>query len=224
MVKLCVFDMDGLLLDSERTLYLNNALEVSKNINYPIEEEFLCSLMGAGWDDYRRRLVAHMPDSFPIEEYLRQLWLRINDIIENGKIPLRKGVKDILDYCLNNSIKMAVATSTHHDVALKCLKNAGIYDYFDYVITGDMVEKSKPDPEIFNKAIDHYGISKEDVLIFEDGHNGALAALGTGARLVLVEDLAYVDDKDRKQAYLCLKDISDAIEYIRRENETASSL
>ena len=224
MVKLCVFDMDGLLLDTERLLYLQNAIDISRELNYPMDEEFLRSQMGANWQLYQNNIVKKMGDDFPIEEYLNRLWARIDHIIENEKIAFRPGAKEILDYCKENDIKMVLATSTPYAKAIKCLENSGIKDYFEHIITGDMVEKGKPDPEIFLKAISFYPYDKSEIFVLEDGHNGTLAALGAGLRLILVEDLAYVSDEDRKNAELHTDSLLKAIDYLRSLNETTLSV
>ena len=212
--------MDGLLLDTERLLYLQNALDVSRELNYPMDEEFLRSQMGANWPLYRNNIIKKMGNDFPIDEYLDRLWKKIDHIIENDKIPFRPGAKEILDYCKENNIKMVLATSTPSEKALKCLENAHIKDYFEHIITGDMVEKGKPDPEIFLKAISYYPFNKNEIVVLEDGHNGSLAAIGAGLKLILVEDIAYVTDEDRNNADLHTDSLIHAIDYLRSINET----
>ena len=224
MVKLCVFDMDGLLLETERVLYLNNELSISKELGYDLSDEFFRSLMGGSWADYPDKIKQKAGKGFPYDTYIKELWRRIDDTLENGVIPLRPGAKDILEYCKKNNIFMAIATSTHSERAIKCLKNSGIHDLFDYIVTGDMVEKGKPDPEIFLKAISHFNIDKKDAIVFEDGHNGSLAARNGDLRLIIVEDLAYISQEDRKYALLTLNSLDQAIDFIRRENETTSSI
>ena len=224
MIKLCIFDMDGLLLDSERFLYLYTGMNVSKELGYPMEEDFLRSLMGLSWDKYRETIIQKMGRDFPIEDYLKGLWQRIDYLIENESIPLRKGALNILEYCKNNDITIALASSTHYEKVINCLKNAGIMEYFDYIVTGDMVKNGKPDPEIYRKVIDHYSYPIESIMALEDAHNGALSAVGAGCRLVLIEDLAYVDDEDRKAAELLPESLDEVIDYIRKENETTAGI
>lgn len=224
MIKLCIFDMDGLLLDTERFLYLYTGMEVSKDLGYPLEEDFLKSLMGSAWNLYRETIIQKMGNDFPIEEYLNRLWQRIDYLIENESIPLRKGALNILEYCKNNDITIALASSTPYDKAISCLKNAGIFEYFDYIVTGDMVTKGKPDPEIYLKVIEHYNYPIENIIALEDAHNGARSALGAGCRLILIEDMAYVDELDRKQAEFLPESLDEVIDYIRKENETTAGI
>lgn len=224
MIKLCVFDMDGLLLDSERTLYLNCGLRASEKVGHPMSEEFLRSLMGAAWDLYSIRIVNHMGEDFPIDDYLNELWKEIDEILESGDIPLRPGAKEILEYCKESGIKMAIATSTPNEKAHQCLRKTGLSDYFDYVVTGDMVEKGKPEPDIFLKAIDHFGIDKKNAIVLEDGHNGAQAAIKGKCRLILVEDLARVEQEDRDRSEILPKTLFEVIDYIKKENEGTTGI
>ena len=223
MVKLCIFDMDGLLIDSERVLYLNNGMEISKKLGYPLSEEFLRSLMGCNWKLYAEKILEHKGKDFPIDEYLNMLFERIEDVLNNGSIPLMKGTKELLDYCKDHNIKMAVATSTPKDKAIRCLDNAGIKDYFDYVVCGDMVEKGKPEPDIYLSVVDHFKIDLDKLIVLEDGHSGSLAARRANCRLIIVEDLANVEKQDRDYAELLPSSLLEVIDYIDKENERTFS-
>ena len=222
MTKLIIFDMDGLLLDSERQMYSKLGMEVSSKLGMPVSLDFLASLMGNGWDIYERRLAEHMGKDFPIDEYMRLMHERITYTIENVPIPMRPGAREVLDYCKKSGYLMAIATSTHKKQAYRCLENAGIFDYFDHIITGDQVSKGKPDPEIYLKTLEYFGIDADEALVLEDGHNGSLAAFSAGIRLVIVEDLAYISEEDRQKAYLHTYDIRDVIPLLRSENEAAA--
>ena len=223
MIRLCVFDMDGLLLDSERQMYVAAGLKASKEVGRPIDEGFFPLQMGGSWANYENHLLETYGQDYPIEEFWKIYDAFVDDMINNGSIPLRPGVLKMLDYCKKNDIRMAIATSTQHEDCLKCLKNAGIYDYFDEIVTVDMVKQTKPDPEIFLKAISLFDVKKEEVLVFEDGHNGALAARNGGCRLVLVEDLALLTEEDKEYADLVTDNICNAIDLIKRENERTAA-
>lgn len=224
MIKLIIFDMDGLLLDSERQMYSKLGMEVSAKLGYPIDLAFLTSLMGNDWGLYEKMVAEYKGPDFPIKEYMRQMHEGIAYTIANVPIPMMPGAKEVLDYCKENKYLMAIATSTHKKEAYQCLTNAGILDYFDYIVTGDQVKRGKPDPEIYLNVLEHFGVSADDALVLEDGHNGSQAAFKAGCRLAIVEDLAKLTDEDRQKAYLHTHDIRDVIDLLRRENEGAAGL
>ena len=216
--------MDGLLLDSERYLYIRVGMEVSEKLDMPISQEFFASLMGGSWDLYPKRVQSFYGETFPIDQFMDMYWERINRVIYKEPIPFRPGVMEVLDWCRDHGIRMAIATSTHHDKTMACLKNAGIDDYFDYVITGDMVTHGKPDPEIFLRAIEHFGVPVEEAVVFEDGHNGAQAAIKGGCPLIIVKDLAQLSDDDYEKAIMVIDDIREAIPYLKEEYERAAGV
>ena len=216
--------MDGLLLDTERQMYAKFGQEVSAEMGRPMSLDFLSTLMGGSKELYRNRVLSEFGEDFPYEEYQRRRWAKIHDMIDHGKIPLRPGVLEFLDFCREEGIHRAVATSTHEEVAEKCLKNAGIADYFDYMVSGNMVAKTKPEPEIFLRPIEYFRIPLNEVMVFEDSHNGARAAINGKLRYVLVKDLAYLDEEDMEKAELVTDIITKAIPLIKEENERTAGI
>ena len=219
MIKVCVFDMDGLLIDSERQMYAKTGYDVSRILNRPLDMDFLAAQMGGSFKAYEDNLFARYGADYPVDQYWKMYWDRIDYMVYNVALPLRPGVKKILDYCTATGIKKAIASSSKHYVIENCLKNAGIYDHFDHIVSVEDVKATKPDPEIFLKAIDYFGVDKKEAIVFEDGHNGAQAAINGDCRYILVEDLAYLSEDDKQKAEMVVDDISKAIEHISKENE-----
>ena len=216
--------MDGLLLDSERYLYIRIGMDVSKQLGMPLTQEFLASLMGGSWSLYPQKVQSAYGPDFPIDEYMRRYWQRVDEVIYEEPIPLRPGVTEVRNWCREHGVKMAIATSTYYEKTIPCLKNAGIDGYFDYVIAGDMVSKGKPDPEIFLKAIRHFNIPVEEALVFEDGHNGAQAAIRGGCPLIIVKDLAQLSEEDYDRAVMVTDDIRHAIPNLEKEYERTAGI
>lgn len=216
--------MDGLMLDTERQMWLVHEKMAFEELGYEVDEELMCQQMGGSWESYKENMKKRYGDNFPIEKVKERI-AQLNKIyIEKGNMPIMKGLLELLTFLKDNNIKMAVGTSTHRKQAIACLKAAHIYEYFDNIICGDEVNKSKPDPEIYIKSYEYFNIDKENVMVFEDGHNGARAAIAAGAKLMLVPDLAFLTDEDRNEAYAVLNNLSEAIDIIKNNNETASSI
>ncbi|MBQ6126716.1 MAG: HAD family phosphatase [Erysipelotrichaceae bacterium] len=224
MIKLCVFDMDGLLLDTERQMYAKFGEEASAEMGRPMSLDFLTTVMGGSKELYRDRVLSVYGEDYPYEEYQRRRWEKINRFIDRGDIPLRPGVPEFLEFCSRQGILKALATSTRGEVAQKCLKASGIAAYFDYMVSGDMVEKTKPNPEIFLKPIEHFNIPLNETLVFEDSHNGAQAAINGKLRYILVKDLAFLTEEDMENAEMVTDVISKAIPLIEKENERTAGI
>ena len=218
-IELCIFDMDGLMLDTERYLWIINERKALAEFGYEIDDDFLKRQMGGSWEVYRKNLMNKFGPDFPYEKYFERI-LQLNKYtIENTKLPKMKGLMELLEFLKKNHIRMSVATSTSKVQAHACLKNAEIYDYFENIICGDEVSNAKPDPEIYIKSYEALGVSYENVLIFEDAHNGALSALASKARLILVPDLAYLSDDDKQKAFAVINNLEEAIDIIKKENQ-----
>ena len=216
-MKACIFDMDGLLLDTERQMYLEGGLKISAELGRPITERSLRAMMGLNWPSYYARIQEEYGEDYPIDAYREKFLELVDHMVNEFTFDLRPGVKEVLDFCKDHHLSMAVATSTPGHRAENCLKNAGILDYFDLIISGDMVQKGKPDPEIYLTAAEKLNIPKEEIIVFEDAHNGAVAALDGGFRLILVEDLARITSEDKERALMVLDRIDQAIPYLEKE-------
>ena len=224
MIKVCVFDMDGLLIDSERQMYAKTGAEVSKELGRPVDMDFLTAQMGGSFKAYEEHLLERYGADYPLEEYWKRYWERVDYMVYNVALPVRPGVIDILEYCKKNSIKTAIASSSKNYVIENCLKNSGIADYFDHIVSVEDVKNTKPDPEIFLKAIEYFGIGIDEAIVFEDGHNGAQAAINGNCRYILVQDIAFLSDEDKSKAAMVTDDISKAIDYIKKENERTAGI
>lgn len=205
--------MDGILLDSE-TVYLINAKKCSEIYNYGVNDEVLNATMGSNEADARRLFLEHLGRDFPYDEFCENEWKIQTEYMEKYPLQLKKGVKELLDFLTQRNIKKVVATSTSRNYACKCLRDAGIYDYFDEIVCGDDLKKSKPNPDIYLKAISKFDIDKKDILVFEDSNNGLLAGLNAGLKVVHIPDVAIVPKSTLDRCYKIITDLSMAKELI----------
>lgn len=181
MLKAVIFDMDGVIIDSEPVhLKLEQKMFRELGINVTKEEHY--SYIGTTsnymWEDIRNKhgvtkvleeLVKNDRDT-----YFNHLISKENEMI------LIDGVKEFIKELHKNGVKLAIASSSPLNVIEAVAGIFGIDEYFDILVSGDYVEKSKPEPDIFLYAAKKLGVSPEDCIVVEDSHNGVLAAKKAG--------------------------------------------
>lgn len=207
-IKACIFDMDGLMIDSERVTE-EVFLAVAPEFGMEMTHEIYCRLIGRSSVDGRRILSELWPDT-DIAAFRK----RVSDVKEEryrrDGIPVKEGLFELLDYLQSNGIARLVATSTKRTRAERILKQLDVTDRFDGCVFGDEVTHAKPDPEIFLTALKKAGTKKEETLILEDSHSGILAANRAGIPVIMIPDLLPPDPKLHTEAVLeslgCLPD------------------
>jgi len=134
-------------------------------------------------------------------------------VIEESPIPLKDGAEELLRYISSIEIPIAVATSTAIDRAQKKLKSSGILDYFDFIIGGDQVTRSKPDPEIYLKAASELSSEPSKCLALEDSANGVKAAVAAGMTVVQIPDLVQPGEELLSLGHIVLRSLYDVPKY-----------
>lgn len=188
MISGLVFDMDGLLLDSER-IVKRSWEEAGNEMGIPGMGEHIFHTLGlnrAGRDAYFRKALG---EDFGIAEFSERMSRFFYRIVDEEGLPLKTGVKELLPYAKARGYKLAVATSSGREYSTKMLREAGIYTYFDGCVFGDMVQNSKPHPEIYRKACECIDTPPECCLAFEDAPAGIRSAHDAGLKVIAVPDL-----------------------------------
>lgn len=220
MVSGIIFDMDGILIDSERQsnegwLWAAGQLGVDMPIwlidSFKGAPAELCCKF---FDDYYKGVI----DYWEAKELRTQ---HVYKIRETEGIPVKKGVKDIFEYIRNNGLKCAVATSTRRESAEKTLHEIEVWDYLDAVVYGDEVEHGKPEPDIFLRAAKAIGISPSEAVVVEDSINGIKAGYAAGMRVVHIPDTIAIDDDIRKLTYMVCDDLNGLIDVVESINKPA---
>ena len=145
MVKAILFDMDGVLLDTER-LYMEADVAAAADMGFTFTQEVLHKLCGAGWDLVRDTVCGHFGEGFDFEGYMARSRAHMDRFMSEGHVRLKPGLPTLLQWMDKHSIRRAVATSAAADIAERMLKDAGIFPQFDAVVTRSMVESGKPAP------------------------------------------------------------------------------
>ncbi|NME83441.1 HAD family phosphatase [Clostridium sp. SM-530-WT-3G] len=199
-IKGIIFDMDGILIDTERISF-NSYKKVFEDYDYEINEEFYLKLIGHNVKSIKEIMINEYGKDFPFDEiYEHKVKLSIDTIKRDGLI-VKKGVQELVDYLKKNNYKIAVATSTGRERAHSHLNEIGILGKIDYVICGDQVANSKPDPEIFLKAAKGIDLSEEECIVIEDSEAGIRAAHNAGIKSINVPDMIRPNDVIKQLSY-----------------------
>lgn len=218
MVSGIIFDMDGVLIDSERQSN-EGWLWAAGQLGVDMPMWLIDSFKGAPaelcckfFDDYYKGVI----DYWEAKELRTQ---HVYKIRETEGIPVKKGVKDIFEYIRNNGLKCAVATSTRRESAEKTLHEIGVWDYLDAVVYGDEVEHGKPEPDIFLRAAKAIGVNPSEAVVVEDSINGIKAGYAADMRVVHIPDTIAIDDDIRKLTYMVCADLNGLIDVVESINK-----
>ena len=146
-----IFDMDGVIFDSERATFLCWQ-ELATKYNIADIEKNYRACIGVTYARTKEIMMSAYGESFPYDEYAKEASKMYHSRYDGGRLPMKKGVVQLLEFLKANGKRIALASSTRRATVEMQLKAADIYKFFDAIICGDMVEKSKPAPDIFLKA------------------------------------------------------------------------
>jgi len=212
-----VFDMDGVILDTEN---LGISAWRKAGVKYGIGEDEINRvyrlIIGTKVERGNEIIRENFGKDFPSEDFRKECGSYIRDVL-NTKIPLRPFAREILEFLKNNGIKVALASSTRYEVVMRELTQEGLVDYFDVIIGGDLVAKSKPEPDIFLKAIADLGETPEKCFIVEDSANGVRAAHASGAKPIMVPDLVTPTEEIKALCHKIFDSLGEVMEYLRNE-------
>ena len=215
--KAVIFDMDGVIFDSEKCI-IDCWKVIAEKYNIPNIEPVLYRCLGVTYEEAKRIFLEHYGADFPYDEWKKERSDLYHERYDNGRLPLKPGIKELLDYLKENGYKVGVASSTREAIVFKQLIDAGLSHYFDNLTCGDMLEKSKPDPDIYLMACEKLGVKPEESIAIEDSFNGIRSAYHAGVFPIMVPDLVQPDEEIKKlsgKIFGSLYDVEQWLEEIR---------
>lgn len=211
-----VFDMDGVIFDSER-LVIDVWKTLSEKYHFKDIEKVRLACLGTSKETSKKIFLDYYGDDFPYDQYAlesSQLYHQRYD----GKVPLKKGVTRLLKWLKAHDYKIGLASSTRLYTVKLQLENAGIIDFFDVIIGGDDVHQAKPDPEIYQMACLRLGVAPSDAYGIEDSYNGIRSCFAAGLHPIMVPDLKEPTDEMRERAEVILDDLDDVLSYLKKQS------
>ena len=194
-----IFDMDGVIFDSER-LVVETWVEVAKKYGIEGIEEACAACVGINAQATELKMKEIYGEEFPYQEYKKEASALYHERYDDGRLPTKPGIRELLEFLHANNIRTAVASSTRRAVVEQEIRDAGLAPFFQKIICGDMVERSKPAPDIFLKAAEELGVAPEICYVIEDSYNGIRGAHTAGMHPIMVPDMLPPTDEMEKLA------------------------
>lgn len=214
MINAVIFDMDGTLIDTEK-IKENGWKYAGKCLGIEINNKILSEIRGTNKEYIKSYLFNKLNHSFDFEKLykLREQFIQ-NDIEKNG-IKTKSGLMEILNYLKSNNYKIALASSSDKRTIKQYLSKIEILDYFDTIVSGDMVKESKPSPEIYLTAVKLLNSKIENCIGVEDSVNGVLSLYRADIKAIMIPDLEEPKKEINSILYAKLNSLLDIIDLLK---------
>ncbi|MCC2874763.1 HAD family phosphatase [Lachnoclostridium pacaense] len=213
MIRAAIFDMDGLMFDTER-LYGDAWLYAGRVTGFPITKELLNRTRGADRGSCISAFREALGDTFDFYAVRRYRQEYVDGYLEKNGMPLKPGLMELLGYLKHSGYGIGLATSTDEPTAREYLGMAGVSGYFDCMIFGDMVKKGKPAPDIYLKAAETLGRRPDECIVLEDSILGVRAGAAAGCHVIMIPDEVEPGEREKKLITRRMDSLMDVIAYL----------
>lgn len=212
--KLVIFDMDGLMIDSERLT--REAYRIALVLRgYRLDSAFYQTLLGRPVGEIRQRFFERYGPDFPFDETVATVHNALENRFHGKGVPLKRGLVPLLDYLRTTDCLIAVATSSDRRRVADILQTANVTAYFDLIVCGDEVTHGKPDPEPFLRCCEKAGCKPSNAIVLEDSEPGILAAHRAGIACFAVPDLVYPRAEFAEKSFRVVDSLLDVLQVLK---------
>lgn len=205
-VKGVLFDMDGIVLDTEK-LYTRFWQEAAQSLGYPMTHEMALGMRSLSREVGERQLKAYLGEEVDYQQVRNRRIEMMSAFINENGVELKPGIHELLAFLKEKGIKTSIATSSPLDRTKEYLSQVGLVDEFDELVSGHMVEHGKPAPDIYIYAASNLGLKPEECLVLEDSPTGLLAAYRAGCIPVMIPDQDQPDEEIKSRVYAVVENL-----------------
>ena len=207
MLKGVLFDMDGLMIDTEKLL-VRFWCESARSFGFPMTREHVLGIRSLSRKYAEPHLKSIFGEDFDFPAVRAHRIEIMNAYIDEHGIEIKKGLFELLDHIKARGLKCAVCTATDRERTKKYLTSIGVYDRFDAFVCGDMIANGKPDPDTYLEGASVLGLGPGECMALEDSPNGIESAFRAGCIPVMVPDLSQPDEALRKKLFAVSSDLA----------------
>ncbi len=215
-MRAVVFDMDGVLFDTE-IVCMKAWIAVARMNGKSGMEEIFPHCIGLNANDSRRIVLKAYGEDFDYVGFRKQTSIWYQQYIKENGLPVKPGMEEILGWLRTTKYIVGLASSSKRESVISNLEQAGIRDDFSVVVTGDMVEHSKPLPDIYLRACSELGVKPEEAYAIEDSPNGIKSAYAAGMKPLMVPDMIAPDEEMQRMSHRIFKDLLEVLAYLKEE-------
>jgi HAD superfamily hydrolase (TIGR01509 family) len=212
-----LFDMDGIILDSEK-IYSRFWKEAANELGYPMTYEQALGMRSLNREMGKQQIASYFGSDAPYQAIKEKRIELMDAYVAKEGIDVKPGVFELLDYLKSKGIRTAIATSSPYERAVEYLSAVGLDKSFDKITSGHMVEKGKPEPDIYLYAASQLGLALQNCLAVEDSPAGLLAAKRAGCYPVMIPDQDLPTEETKELLFAKFERIDEIIKLIERFN------
>lgn len=216
--KTIIFDMDGVIFDTE-LLYINCWKQLAKKYHISGIEEVCYACIGTKAERTKEIVLEHYGLDFPYDNYRNEISMLFQDYIRNNGMPIKPGVNELLTMLKDASYSIGLASSTKNSSVRTQLDSAHLLTFFDVIISGDMVDKSKPEPDIFLRCCHELKGIPNNTYVIEDSFNGIRAASRAGMIPIMVPDLVAPNEEMIQLSAHIFSSLNEVREFLEKKEE-----